>query len=396
VGDEHELGPGSKIGRYEVVRSVARGGMGHVWLGRLSGMHGFEKLVAIKTIRPDLASDAQLRTMLLDEAGICSRIQHANVAQILDVGEHDGLPYVVFEWVEGASLEELFRAAEGREERAAVAPLLRVMAWVCEGLHAAHELKDERGELLKVVHRDVSPSNVIVGRSGYAKLIDFGVARARDRIAGETRSGIVKGTPQYMAPEQAQGAKVDRRADVWAVGAVMHRGLSGSPPFRDRFALERYIHRRSEPDPLPEEVPAEVREIVARAMRRDPAERFPTAADMGFAIERVLRAEDARPDIGELFSSESGPAKGPAEQPTERAGDLAFAATQPLAEGVGPKPPKDAEAEVPATKVLSPRVAPAPSRAIQAPSRAIRIAFAVAIAAAALGLGALVWALVST
>jgi serine/threonine-protein kinase len=380
-----DLGPGTKIDRYEIVRSVASGGMGHVWLGRLSGKHGFEKLVAIKTIRPDLVADARLRTMLLDEVRICSRIQHANVAQILDVGEHGTLPtlpYVVFEWVDGATLAELFLAAERGGGRAAVAPLLRVVAGICEGLHAAHELTDEQGRSLQVVHRDVSPGNIIVGRSGFAKLIDFGVARARDRIAGDTRSGIVKGTPQYMAPEQAQGVKVDRRADIWAIGGVLHRGLSGAPPFEDRFALEEYICGRSGPAPLPDSVPEAVRAIVERAMRRDPAERFASAADLGFALEQVLRASDARPNIADLFPpDEAARAPAPSEL-TTRPEDLALAQTSVADLPRAERTPTAVEGR-------------ATRRRRSRPTPWLMTAFAVAAVGAVLGIGALVWALLS-
>ena len=397
VDVEPDLGPGSAIDRYEIVRSVARGGMGDVWLGRLSGKHGFEKLVAIKTIRADLAASAELRTMLVDEARICSRIQHASVAQILDVGEHGALPYVVFEWVEGASLADLFLAAEKKGKRVALAPLLRVLAGVCDGLHAAHELSDEQGHPLLVVHRDVTPGNVIVGKAGYAKLIDFGVARARDRIAGETRSGIVKGTPQYMAPEQAQGHKVDRRADVWAVGAVLHRGVSGTPPFKDRFALQSYIHKMSEPAPLPDDVPEPVRAIVARAMSRDPADRFPTAADLGFAIEQAMRALDARPNIADLFPEDSLRPPKSSEAPT-LAQDLAHASTMFATPTDAPRRSAGLLAGAAPVTPAAPG-ASGPRSTATARQRAspwLRLAFVVAALAAALAVGALVWALVST
>jgi serine/threonine-protein kinase len=333
----NELAPGTRIDRYEIVRLVAKGGMGRVYLGRLQGRHGFEKLVAIKTILPELAVDPKICTMLFDEVRICCRIQHANVAQILDVGEHRAQPYVVFEWVEGAPLRALFAASERNGRRVRCGPLLRVMASVCEALHAAHELRDDAGRLLDVVHRDVTPANIIVARNGFAKLIDFGVARARDRIAGETHSGVVKGTPQYMAPEQAQGARVDRRADVWGVGAVLYRGLRGSAPFKDRIALEWFIRHVRELPPLPAHVPSKVREIVERAMNRDPAERFSTASEMAFAIERVLRAADTKPSIADLFPPEpleprdsretateefaATPAPGPAPGGGEESGD---------------------------------------------------------------------------
>jgi serine/threonine protein kinase len=374
-----ELGPGARIDRYEIVRSVATGGMGCVWLGRLSGKHGFEKLVAIKTLRPELAALPGLRTMLLDEARICSRLEHANVAQILDVGEYEALPYIVFEWVDGAPLGEICRNAEAHGERVALVPILRVMADVCSGLHAAHELTDESGGLLRVVHRDVSPNNILVSKKGFAKIIDFGIAKARDRIAGETRSGIVKGTPQYMAPEQAYGAKVDRRADVWGVGAVLYRALVAAPPFNDRFELEAFLHHTKELDPLPDWVPADVRDIVARSMQRDPAERFATADELRFAFERAIGAHDTGQSFAELFVPTSPP-----------------------------RPPASSEMATVPEGVPHVEPPPASDRALGAPpvdrararrrsvSQTLKLALAAAIAVAALTIGTLVWLLVSS
>jgi serine/threonine protein kinase len=369
-----------RLDRYEIVRGVATGGMGRVWLGRMSGKHGFEKLVAIKTFRPDIAPDAdtaaKLRAMLLDEARICSRIQHAGVAQILDVGEAGASPYVVFEWVDGAALRDLYADAEAIGRRVPQGPLLRVVAVICDALHAAHELTDDGGHRLQVVHRDVTPGNVIVGRTGFAKLIDFGVARARDRLAGETRSGIVKGTPQFMAPEQAQGARVDRRADVWALGAVLYRGLAGRAPFRDRIEMQAFVQRGEGPPPLPDAVVPEVREIVSRAMQRDPAARFQTAAEMGAAVERVLATHPGSTAIRDLFVDDGPP-------PASEVGT------------VMQKRAADPKVPPPVDRTLEPAVRPATTSrgALARASGTTAIVFAVAVAAAILAIAALAWAL---
>ena len=288
-----ELAIGSRIDRYDVVRHVARGGMGSVWLGRLQGKHGFEKLVAIKTIRQELAAEGRFKAMFLDEARITSRLHHANVAQVLDVGEHASMIYIVFEWVAGKSLEAVCREAEARGSGVDVAFALRTMAEVCAGLHAAHELNDDEGSPLGVVHRDVSPLNVLVGEGGFAKLIDFGVAKARDRVAPETRSGVVKGTPQYMAPEQAMGHDVDRRADIWAAGATLYRALAGQPPFADREELAAFIGGRPLKE-LPASTDPDVRAIVKKAMEREPDDRYPTANAMRAALEQVLHSAKDR------------------------------------------------------------------------------------------------------
>jgi serine/threonine-protein kinase len=344
--------------------------------------------------------------MLLDESRICSRLEHANVAQILDVGEHGQVPYIVFEWVEGASLEQVCRAAEVLGDPVALGPLLRVMADVCSGLHAAHELRDETGETLGVVHRDVTPNNIIVSRKGFAKLIDFGVAKARGRMAGETRSGIVKGTPQYMAPEQARGDKVDRRADVFAVGAVLYRALAGKPPFKDRFALESFVRKLSELPPLPESVPADVREIVRQAMHRDPAARFVSADEMRFALERVRNEVDSRRGVADLFPREPPRGSRPdiAEMPTA-ADSIAFARTSTAALTTSKPPPspsgvsgvsgvsetKPSERPIALPTPMSPVHVPA--RGARGASRGLKVALAVAVTVAACAMTALIWLL---
>lgn len=244
--------------------------MGAVWKGRLAGVHGFEKLVAVKTIAPALREHEGFRTMFLEEARVSSKVVHANVAQILDVGECDGVLYIVFEWVDGVSLESLCK-----REPPAAGPVLRMLADVCAGLHVAHELG--------VVHRDVSPHNILVGQAGFAKLIDFGIAKARDRLCAETKTGMVRGTPEYMSPEQASGAPVDRRADVWSMGAVLHRVLLGRPPLRDAREMAAFAggNRTIE---IPTSLPADVRQILARALARSRDERFATAAAMASAL----------------------------------------------------------------------------------------------------------------
>ena len=213
------LAPGYRLDRYELLGPLAEGGMASVWIARQRGKHGFEKLVAIKTILPQFAADDALPQMFLDEARIASRIEHSNVARILDLGEEHDVLYLVMEYIDGDSLSKLRRACTEGGMLVPPGVVLRMLADACSGLHEAHELKDEDGTLLDIVHRDVSPHNILVTTKGVAKVIDFGIAKARDRLAGDTNAGVLKGKIQYMAPEQALGRKVDRRADVWAIGA---------------------------------------------------------------------------------------------------------------------------------------------------------------------------------
>ena len=266
--------------------------MASVWLARQHGKHGFEKLVAVKTILPLYAQDLRFQQMFLDEARIASGIEHQNVAQILDLGEENDVLYIAMEWVDGDSLSKLFRAAEKTGNRLPVSIVCRIVSDACAGLHAAHELHDKSGELLNVVHRDVSPQNILVSTKGQAKLIDFGIAKARDRVAGDTSTGFLKGKILYMAPEQALGKPVDRRADVWAVGAVLYHMLAGVPPFEgaNQLATLHLLTQEGGPPPLPGHVPPQVAEVVWRALTKDHARRVATAEDLQRLLEAAMHA----------------------------------------------------------------------------------------------------------
>ncbi len=264
--------------------------MASVWIARQTGKHGFEKLVAVKTVLPKFASDERFQSMFLDEARIASRIEHVHVAQILDVGEQLDTTYLVMEYVDGEALSTIHRTLKKKGARMPPGVLLRIMADVCGGLHAAHELRDDAGHLLNVVHRDVSPQNVLCSMRGVAKLIDFGVAKARDRIAGDTNAGTVKGKVRYMAPEQALGREIDRRADLWGIGAILYHLLSGKPPYDGENDVQTLLVLTSgrPPVPLPMSVPRPVAAVVKKALSPSPDGRFATAAEMQQAIEEAM------------------------------------------------------------------------------------------------------------
>ncbi|WXB11485.1 serine/threonine protein kinase [Pendulispora albinea] len=266
--------------------------MASVWLARLHGKHGFEKLVAVKTILPQYASDARFQQMFLDEARIAAGIEHANVAQILDLGEQGEVFYLVMEWVDGDSVSKLHRAVRKRQATMPMGVVLRIMADTCAGLHAAHEMRDPSGTSLGVVHRDVSPQNILVSVNGAAKLIDFGIAKARDRLSGDTTAGLLKGKIQYMAPEQAIGKTVDRRADVWAIGAVMYYMLTGAPPYdgANQLATLHMLTSGDPPPPLPSTYPPELDALCQRALAFEPDDRIGSAAELHRALERLMIA----------------------------------------------------------------------------------------------------------
>src|SRR3984957_2773548 len=265
------IAPGYKLDRYELLCPIAEGGMASVWVARKRGKHGFEKLVAIKTILPKYAQDPRFQGMFLDEARIASRIEHLNVAQIFDLGEEHDTLYLAMEYVDGEALSKLNRACMRKNMKIPTGVLMRVLADTCSGLHEAHELKDD-GKLLEIVHRDVSPHNILVSSRGIAKLIDFGIAKARSRVGNDTNSGVLKGKIQYMAPEQALGRPVDRRADVWAIGAILYHLLSGRPAYEgdNQLATLHLLGSGRPPVPLPDSVHPSIRAVVRTALAHAP------------------------------------------------------------------------------------------------------------------------------
>ena len=287
-----QLAPGDRLDRYELLCPIGAGGMASVWVARLLGKHGFEKLVAIKTILPRYARDPKFHAMFLEEARIASLIQHVNVAQILDLGDQDGVMFLAMEWVEGEALSKLAHSvheAEGLQFPPGIA--LRVLSDVCAGLHAAHELRDRSGASLDIVHRDVSPHNILISDQGIAKIIDFGIAKARDRVGGDTETGSFKGKVRYVAPEQALSPRsTDRRADIWAVGAVLYYLMAGRSPYAGDNDIATLTHLASgrPPLPLPPGVPREVRAVVNRALAWHPQDRPPTAAELGRGLENAI------------------------------------------------------------------------------------------------------------
>jgi eukaryotic-like serine/threonine-protein kinase len=301
------LRPGSRLDRYELLCPIASGGMAQVWLARLRGKRGFEKLFAIKTVKSDLTEDPRFQEMFLDEAKIASAIQHPNVAQIIDLGELNNVLYLVMEWVDGESLAKVRRLAATRGHPLPLEISLRIIADACKGLHAAHELH-VRGQELAVVHRDVSPQNILVSTAGTVKVIDFGVAKAKNRGSGETGTGIVKGKIHYMAPEQVLSKPLDRRVDVWAIGVCLHQLVLGTMLWDTEEELEVLRRLMHEPPPARAKgaVPEPIEEILSKCLAREPAERYPTAAAVERAIERALDKLGFQPtndDVAEFLKT---------------------------------------------------------------------------------------------
>ena len=295
------LVPGYRLdGRYELLYPYAQGGMATVWISRVQGKHGFEKLVAVKTILPHLAQDESFRAMFLDEASIASRIRHPNVADIIDLGEEADTLYMVLEWVNGDAWSKLFAATSQAGHAFPVDLLLRIAADACGGLHAAHELRDDQGAPLEVVHRDISPQNILITTSGVTKVIDFGIAKALDRTGEQTKTGLLKGKAQYAAPEQVRGGKlVNRRVDLWAVGTILYHYLSGRLPYEGKsdLATLRSLTSGKPPPPLPPSVSPQVASVVMTALAFAPEQRFQTALDMARALEAAISTPTTSTDV---------------------------------------------------------------------------------------------------
>lgn len=271
------------LGGYDVLYELKAGGMGEVLLARKLGAGGFEKLVAIKTIRSDLRDLDELRAMFLDEARLLGRLNHPAIAQVHDFGEDGDTLYLAMEYVAGVRFSELTRM----DPPPVVAA--RAMAQVCRGLHAAHELKDLAGTALNVVHRDVSPENLMLTFDGRVKVLDFGIALVRGRQAPVTEFGTIKGKPPYLSPEQIKNEPVDRRTDIFAAAVVLHEMLTGEQVFDGDsvYAVARAIEHEdvAPPSELAGELPQGLDEAVMRGLQRDPAERYQTALQMAEALE---------------------------------------------------------------------------------------------------------------
>jgi serine/threonine-protein kinase len=287
---DRSASPVRRIGRYALYGEIASGGMATVYVGRLRGQAGFARTVAIKRLHPQHAKEPDFVAMFLDEARLAARIRHPNVVPTLDVVSTEGELFLVMEYVQGESFARLLRATRQRQESAPVRVVAAIVADVLHGLHAAHEATSEKGVPLGLVHRDVSPHNILVGSDGVARVVDFGVAKAAGRIQS-TREGQLKGKLAYMAPEQITGTAT-RRTDVYAASVVLWEALTGRRMFigeNDASVLNQVLHSPIVPpsqhvaglDPAWDE-------IVLKGLERDEAQRYATAREMALEIERRM------------------------------------------------------------------------------------------------------------
>ena len=278
----------SEIGKYHLVAELARGGMGNVYLAASQGPGSFSKLLVVKELKPELCEDETYVAMFLDEARLAARLIHPNIVQTNEVGSDLGRHYMVMEFLDGRSLHRIGKRTAGRLP---VGAHLRVIGEALLGLHHAHELREFDGEALGIVHRDVSPLNVFVTFNGQAKVLDFGIAKAADSSL-QTKMGVLKGRIAYMAPEQAKGSKVDRRADIYSAGVMLWEAAAGRRLWPAMTEVEILTHllrdeaptlRSAQPD-----APEDLELICARAMAFNREDRYATAADLQHDLEAHL------------------------------------------------------------------------------------------------------------
>ncbi|MBL8916076.1 MAG: serine/threonine protein kinase, partial [Archangium sp.] len=282
----------AEAARYKAIRKIADGGSAEVFLAEQAGAAGFKRHVVLKRIRPALYADEQFRSMLLDEANLAMSLRHSNLVEVLDVGDANGVYFLVMELVDGWTLAQLMR--RGRNANFPLPPELAVYvaAEVCRGLAYAHS-RTKDGKPLGVVHRDICPNNVLVSMHAEVKIADFGIAQGGDRLL-QTQSGMIRGKPAFMSPEQTRAEQLDARSDLFSVGTLLYALLTDTHPFpgpSDRELLMQVGNQEATPvNKVKPELPEELAKVVSFAMQKKRDDRFQTAQDMLTALEKLQRA----------------------------------------------------------------------------------------------------------
>ncbi len=296
------------VGRYALLGELASGGMATVHFGRLIGPVGFSRTVAIKRLHAQFAKDPEFVAMFLDEARLAARIQHPNVVSTLDVVALEGELLLVLEYVHGEALAQLLRTARKAKQPLPLKIVAAIASGMLHGLHAAHEAKSEHGEPLGIVHRDMSPQNVLVGVDGSARVLDFGVAKAVGRVVN-TREGQLKGKLAYMSPEQVHSGSVDRRTDIYAASIVVWEVLTGRRLFdgdNEGLLFSQVSKGASKrPSEVVPDLPPDLDAIVMRGLAREPKDRYATAWDMAVALEEAIGLASPR-QVGEWVAATAG------------------------------------------------------------------------------------------
>jgi serine/threonine-protein kinase len=283
---------GQQFGKFQLLKKIATGGMAEIHLAKQRGMEGFEKLVVIKMILPHLANNQEFVQMFLDEARIAARLNHPNIVQIFDLGRAGGTYFIAMEYIQGENLRTIAKAARKAGKPLPLGHIVKIMSQACEGLYYAHTKQDTSGKPLNIVHRDISPQNILVSFDGVTKLVDFGIAKAATQVQ-ETRSGVLKGKYAYMSPEQCLGRPVDARSDIFATGIVLWELATGTRLYRmssELMILKEITEGRVVPPrEVNQSIPAELEAIILKALEKDPKNRFQDAIQMHLALEEFMR-----------------------------------------------------------------------------------------------------------
>ena len=277
--------------KYRVIKRLEAGGMAEVYLGEAVSVQGFKKKVAIKRVLPHLAQNESFIEMFLDEARLSARLNHANIVSVFDISKREDTYFLIMEFVDGVNLKKIMEGMAKRKQRMRLVDAVHLCVEACRGLSYAHELADESGKPLGIVHRDISPPNIMVTRRGEVKLADFGLAKASTQLQ-TTDPGVVKGKFSYLCPEAAQGQEVDARADIFAIGIVLWEMLAGKRLFwgENDYATVKLIQKANVPrlSPLNREVDEAFEEVLLKSLARDPAARFQSAREFGDALSDYL------------------------------------------------------------------------------------------------------------
>lgn len=277
-----------QLGRYQILKELATGGIAHVFLARASGLEGFTRHVVLKMIRRELAAEARFVTAFLDEARIAASLHHHNIVQVYDIGEQDGAYFFAMEYVHSEDVRTVLQRVRERNEHVPLDQAVAIITATAAGLHYAHEAVSPQGVKLGVVHRDVAPSNILVGYDGSVKLVDFGLAKAALRTTS-TAAGTVRGKASYMSPEQCRGEKIDRRADIFGLGIVMYELITAQRLFKGStdFETMQDVVEGEVPPPstVRRDIPPALDAVILRALAKDPNERYQTAEAFRAAVE---------------------------------------------------------------------------------------------------------------
>ncbi len=281
-----------RVGKYQLLRKIATGGMAEVFLARAEGPMGFQKRLVVKRILPHFSQDPNFVGMFLGEAKLAAELNHPNLVQIFDFGEADGQYYLAMEYIDGPNLRVLNNQARALGTPLPLSLSARLMSSAAEGLHAAHELRDEQGQLVNLVHRDISPDNILVARNGSVKVVDFGIAKVSSEPS-KTKPGIIKGKLAYMPPEQLAREPLDRRSDIFALGVVLFELVAGTMPF-DATSEVSIIQAIMSTEPLERarsrrpEVPLELDAIIAKCLEKAPGARYASCKELQSALEHFI------------------------------------------------------------------------------------------------------------